>query len=143
VLTSDPAIGWVAEGGTIPAADPGLGAGTAIPHKLSVRIEYSNELAEDSSPGVEQILRSVLVQRAAISVDVAAFEGSGVSPVPLGMGNVSGIGNVSAATAGTSIAWASAAAAALEASYAPPPIRVGAGHRDGQEPAGCQGRVLG
>ncbi len=121
VLTGDPAIGWVAEGGTIAASDPGLGSGTAVPHKLAVRTEYSNELVEDSSPGVEQIFRQVLVARAAVNVDSAAFEGTGLAPQPFGMGLVSGIGNVNASTAASSITWAGSAVAALEAGYAPRP----------------------
>ena len=120
-LTADSTIGWVSEGGTITASDPTLAAGTATPHKLACRVEYSNELAEDSSPALETVLRQALVARAGIQVDIAAYQGSGASPTPTGMGNISGIGNVSAAAANTSIAWAGSAIAFLESGYAPRP----------------------
>lgn len=120
-LTADSTIGWVSEGGTITASDPTLAAGTATPHKLACRVEHSNELAEDSSPALETVLRQALVARAGIQVDIAAYQGSGASPTPTGMGNISGIGNVSAAAANTSIAWAGSAIAFLESGYAPRP----------------------
>jgi HK97 family phage major capsid protein/HK97 family phage prohead protease len=120
-LTADSTIGWVSEGGTITASDPTLAAGTATPHKLAVRVEYSNELAEDSSPALETVLRQALVARAGVQVDVAAYQGSGAAPTPTGMGNVAGIGNVSAAAANTNIAWAGSAIAFLESGYAPRP----------------------
>ena len=122
LLTSDPTISWVSEGGTISASDPGLGAGTAVPHKLAVRVEYSNELAEDSAPGIEQILRQVLVARAGVQIDIAAYEGNGVSPQPSGMGIQSGIGNVNASAANTSYLWAGSAVAYLEGQNAPRPF---------------------
>lgn len=121
LLTSDPTIAWVSEAGTITASDPALGAGTVTPHKLAVRVEYSNELAEDSSPGVEQILRQVLAARAGVVIDTAAYEGTGVSPQPKGMGNVAGISTVNAAAANTSLGWAGSAIANLEAQNAPRP----------------------
>ena len=96
-LSSDATVGWFAEGGTITASDPGFGAGTAIPRKLATRVEYSNEVAEDSSPELEGVLRTVLAGRAAVQLDIAAFEGTGASNQPTGMGNVAGIGNVNAA----------------------------------------------
>jgi HK97 family phage major capsid protein len=122
LLTGDSTIGWVAEGGTIPASDPVFGAGTVVPHKLSVRIEYSNEAADDSAPGLEGVLRGALANRGAVSVDVAAFQGSGVSPEPLGMGNVAGITNVNMAGLSTgNILSAGTAIATLEANSAPRP----------------------
>jgi HK97 family phage major capsid protein len=124
LLTSDPTVGWVSEGGTITASDPALAAGTATPHKLAVRVEYSNELAEDSSPGVEQILRGVLAARAAVVTDTAAFGGTGTSQQPRGMGNVSGIGNVNASTASSNLFWPGSAIAFLEAQKRATPIRV-------------------
>ena len=71
---------WCHEGGTITASDPTLAAGTATPHKLACRVEYSNELATDSSPALETVLRQALVARAGIQVDIAAYQGSGASP---------------------------------------------------------------
>ena len=126
-LTTDPTIGWVAEGGTIAASDPVLAAGTAVPHKLAVRVEYSNELQEDSAPGVEQILRQALTARAGVSIDLAAFEGTGTSPQPKGMGNLAGITTVNASAAATNVLWAGSAIAALEAGYAPRPYAYVAG----------------
>ena len=139
-LTADSTIGWVSEGGTITASDPTLAAGTATPHKLACRVEYSNELAEDSSPALETVLRQALVARAGIQVDIAAYQGSGASPTPTGMGNVSGIGNVSAAAANTSIAWAGSAIAFLESGYAPRPYLLCRRHVTCQGHQGDQGR---
>jgi HK97 family phage major capsid protein len=111
----------VAEAGTITASDPTFAAGTAIPHKVAVRVEYSNEVADDSSPELEGVLRQVLAGRAAVTVDVAAYEGSGVGATPLGMGNQVGVGNVNASAAATSITWGASAISTLEAANAPRP----------------------
>lgn len=121
MLTTDAAPSWYAEGGTIAAVDPALGAGTAAPHKLAIRVEYSNELADDSSPALEPVLRQTLTSRAAIAVDVAAYEGQGANNQPKGMGLISGIGNVNASAANTSYLWAGSAVAYLEAQNAPRP----------------------
>ena len=121
IVSGDPTIGWVSEGGTITPSDPTLVAGTAVPHKLSVIVRYSNEVAEDSSPALETVLRQVLVGRAAVSVDVAAYEGTGVSPQPLGMGNIPSITSFNASTTATSLAWGGSAISALETANAPRP----------------------
>ncbi len=121
IVTGDPTVGWVAEGGTITASDPTIVSGTAVPHKLSVIVQYSNEVAEDSSPELEGVLRQVLLGRAAVSVDVAAYEGTGVSPQPLGFGNIGSLPTVNASTAATSAQWISSAMGTLEAANAPRP----------------------
>ena len=124
IVTGDPTIGWVAEAGTITPSDPTLGSGTATPHKLSVIVRYSNELSEDSSPELESVLRQVLLGRAAVSLDVAAFQGAG-GDAPTGMGALTGIGGtVDASGAATSIAWALNAAGTLEALNAPRPYAI-------------------
>jgi HK97 family phage major capsid protein len=124
LLTSDPTAAWVSEGGTIAASDPALAAGTATPHKLAIRVEYSNELAEDSSPGVEEILRGVLAARAGLAIDLAAYEGTGASPQPKGMGNVAGVAVVNASAAATSLGWAGSAIANLESANAARPFAI-------------------
>lgn len=127
-LGADPTIGWVAEAGTIPASDASLTSATAVPHKLAVRCEYSNELVEDSVPSIEQVLRGVLTARAGVQLDLAAFQGAGAGAnEPTGMGNVAGIASINAAGAGTSIAWAGSVIATLESSYAPGPYAYVAG----------------
>jgi HK97 family phage major capsid protein len=123
-LTSDPTVGWWAEGGTITASDPAFGAGTVTPHKMATRVEYSNELAEDSAPALEPILREALVARAGVVLDQAAYEGSGSTPIPRGMGNLAGIQSVNVSAAATSVAWAGSAIALLEAANAPRPYAI-------------------
>lgn len=121
-LSSDAVPGWYAEGDTITASDPGFTAGTATPRKLAVRTEYSNEVADDSDPALEGVLRNVLAGRAATLVDIAAFEGTGSGNQPSGMGNIAGIGNVNAAGLSTgSVLWAGTAIATLEGAAAPRP----------------------
>jgi HK97 family phage major capsid protein len=121
-LSSDPTVAWFAEGGTISASDPGFGAGTAIPRKIATRVEYSNEVAEDSSPELEGVLRTVLAGRAAVQLDIAMYEGTGAGNQPTGIGNLSGIGTVNAAGLSTgSVLWAGTAIANLEGNSAPRP----------------------
>jgi hypothetical protein len=121
-VATDPTLGWVSEAGTISFSDPAFGAGTAVPHKLSVIVQYSNEVAEDSTPALEGVPRQVLLARAGVTVDVAAYEGSGAAPVPTGMGNVAGIaGTVNASAAATNIAFAGSAISLLEGANAPRP----------------------
>jgi len=121
-LASDAVPGWYAEGDTITASDPGFTAGTAVPRKIAVRTEFSNEVAEDSSPELEGVLRNVLAARAATLVDIAAYEGTGVAPQPTGMGNIAGISNINASSLSTGgITWAGSAIALLEGASAPRP----------------------
>jgi HK97 family phage major capsid protein len=121
-LATDATVAWYAEGGTITASDPGFAAGTAVPRKIAVRTEYSNEVADDSSPELEGVLRNVLAARAATVLDIAAFEGTGVGNQPTGMGNIASIGNVSAAGLSSGdIRFAGTAVVTLEGNSAPRP----------------------
>ena len=49
-------------------------AGTVVPHKLAVLVRYSNEVADDSVPALEGVLRTTLAARGAVSIDTAAFQ---------------------------------------------------------------------
>jgi HK97 family phage major capsid protein len=128
LLSSDATVAWYPEAGTITASDPGFGAGTAIPRKIATRVEYSNEVADDSSPELEGVLRNVLAGRAATVLDIAAFEGTGSGNQPTGMGNVSGVATVNAAGLSTgSILWGGTAIATLEGAAVPRPYTYAGG----------------
>ena len=75
----------------------------------------------DSSPSLETVLRQALVARAGIQADIAAYQGRRRVTNPDGHGQHQRIGNVTAAAANTSIAWAGSAVAFLESGYAPRP----------------------
>jgi HK97 family phage major capsid protein/HK97 family phage prohead protease len=143
LATSDPTLSWTAEAGTITASDPVFAAGTVTPHKLAVRVVYSNEVAEDSSPALETVLRSALAARGAVSVDIAAFEGSGTGSVPRGIGNNAGTTQNAAAN---NLKWAGSAIKFLEGNAAPRPYAyVGAenlGYRLREMRVGTNGTAL-
>lgn len=102
-LTADVAPGWVAEAATIPAGDPTLDSITATPRKLAHRVEFSNEVIEDSEPSALDVVRDNLVAAMALKLDLGIYEGSGTAPEIRGLKNVSGIGSVSMGTNGAAL----------------------------------------
>jgi HK97 family phage major capsid protein len=94
-LTADVAAAWTSEGGVISASDPTMSEIIATPRKLAAITVVSNELIDDSNPGILEIVQTNLVRALALKLDLAAYEGTGTAPEPRGLKNVAGIGSVS------------------------------------------------
>lgn len=90
-LTADAASGWVAEAGTISETDPTGQTITVTPQKVAALSKVSREFADDSNPGVVDMLLANLQRSIALSVDLGFFQGTGTSNQPTGLANTAGI----------------------------------------------------
>lgn len=75
-LVADVDPSWIAEEAQIPAGDPAFGTLEAGPHKLAHRVELSNEVIDDSSPSIVDVLNQHLAVVLALKLDAAIFEGN-------------------------------------------------------------------
>lgn len=100
-LTGGATASWMDEEGTVSATDQTFGQVTLSPKRLAVRTIYSDQLVNQSSLSVENIVRDDLIKREALAVDLAALAGSGSSNQPTGILNVSGIGSITFGGAAT------------------------------------------
>lgn len=103
-LTSDVTSAWVAEGDTIVEDDPGLDTILATPRKVAALTSLSNEIVDDSVPGILQMVDASMSRSLANRMDLGFFEGSGTAPVIRGLKNVSGIQSLSMGTNGAALA---------------------------------------
>lgn len=101
-LETDPTIGWRAENADLAEGDPTFGAVTLTAKSLAGIVKFSRELLMDTANAgamIEQALASTM----ALEIDRAAIWGSGTSPEPEGVANVTGINTVSMGTNGAAI----------------------------------------
>jgi len=92
-LATDPVPAWRSELGTITETDPTFGNVPLKARSLAAIVRVSRELLADSI-NLEAQLPVVLAASMAVEIDRAALFGSGTDPEPLGVANVSGIGEV-------------------------------------------------
>lgn len=87
---------WVGEAPStgVTTSDVGFGQLEMRPHTCAARTRVSNRLIMLSSPAVEPIIRQDLMEQAALAVDLAYFNGSGVSNQPKGILQTTGINTV-------------------------------------------------
>jgi HK97 family phage major capsid protein len=91
LLTADLAAAWTDEAATISASDPTLTEVVAAPRKLAALTVFSNELRDDSTPAVGDVVMRNMLRALALKLDLGFFEGSGTPPEITGIKNVSGI----------------------------------------------------
>lgn len=105
-ITADVDPGWTAEATQITASDPTLATLTATPKKLAARVEFSNEVFDDSDPSVVEVLQTHVATILGLKLDAGIFEGNqGADPNSIkGLKYVAGIGAVSMGTDGAAIA---------------------------------------
>jgi HK97 family phage major capsid protein len=89
--------GWVAENAAISATDFEHDPVTLAPKHVGCLAEFSRNLLLQSSPDVEDLLRSDFAKQLANAIDAAAINGGG-SNEPVGILATSGIGSVSLGT---------------------------------------------
>lgn len=102
-LTADVGPGWTAEAAAIAAGDPTLDSIVATPRKLAHRVEFSNEVVEDSDPSALDVVRDNLIAALGLKLDLGIYEGSGTAPEIRGLKNVTGINTVSMGTNGAAL----------------------------------------
>lgn len=92
-VASDPVPAWRAELGSVAESDPTFASVQLQPKSLAVLVRVSRELLADSI-NLEQQLPGVISGAMAVEWDRAALFGAGTGSEPLGVANVTGIGNV-------------------------------------------------
>jgi HK97 family phage major capsid protein len=93
-LTGGATASWVDEEGAVSASAQTIGQLALSPKRLAVRTIYSDQLVNQSSLSVENVVRDDLIKREALALDLAAMDGSGSSNQPTGVANTSGIGSI-------------------------------------------------
>jgi HK97 family phage prohead protease len=104
-ITSDVAPDWYAEEEEIAAGDPGLGTLSAVPHKLAHRVEFSNEVLDDSEPDAADVVSSHLATMLALKLDYSMLYGNPTANADSirGLRYVSGIQAISMGTNGAAL----------------------------------------
>lgn len=96
---------WVAESGTITAAATNFDQVSMSPKTVGALSSWSRILQLQSTPAIENLLRSDMVAQVAAAIDLAAINGSGSSNQPRGILNTSGIGSVAGGANGATITF--------------------------------------
>lgn len=83
-------LGWVAEGGAVPEGTMGFDSVTLSPKHTGGKTEMSRQLIQQSSPGIEQLVRDDLTALVAQEIDKAILVGGGTNE-PTGIISTAGI----------------------------------------------------
>jgi len=71
--------GYTQAGGRVPSSDPTFGQVALNAYVLGVRVVLSNQLLDDSDPGVDAVIRGLFAKAINKAFDVAILRGQGVS----------------------------------------------------------------
>lgn len=93
-------LGWVAEGGAVPEGTMSFDSVTMTPKHTGGKTEMSRQLIQQSSPGIEQLVRDDLTALVAQEIDKAILVGGGANE-PTGI-----ISNANVQTADMPTSWA-------------------------------------
>jgi HK97 family phage major capsid protein len=92
-ITADATASWTAEAGSIGLTDPTLTTLSLNSEALLTDIKFSQQ-ADQDSVNLGQALVTQAVNGFAVKLDNAAFEGSGVSPIPEGIFNYTSVNSI-------------------------------------------------
>ena len=92
---------WVDEEGAVSASAQTFGQVALSPKRLAVRTIYSDQLVNQSSLSVENIVRDDLIKREALALDLAAMNGAADGNDPTGVANTTGVGTITFGAAPT------------------------------------------
>lgn len=81
---ASPTIGWVADNSALPSSDADFDSVSLTPKHAGAISEWSRNMVLQSSPQVEQLLRSMLARDLALAIDRAAIKGGGANE-PVGI----------------------------------------------------------
>jgi HK97 family phage major capsid protein len=90
-LNADLAAAWTAETDTITPSDPTLDEVLATPRKLAALTIFSNELRDDSTPAVGDVVMRNMLRALGLKLDLGFYEGSGTAPEIRGLKHVAGV----------------------------------------------------
>ena len=96
---------WLPEDGDSVDTEPGTTAVTLSPKTVSASIPLTRRLLKQSSPDIEQLIRSDLIAGSAEAIDLAALAGTGLSNQPTGIIATTGVNTATISTPG-SPSWA-------------------------------------
>ena len=82
---SSMSLGWVTEGGAVNESTMGFDSVTMTPKHTGGKCEMSRQLIQQSSPGIEQLVRDDLTALIAQQIDSAILNGSGLAGEPTGI----------------------------------------------------------
>jgi HK97 family phage major capsid protein len=103
---ADAAATWEGENDANAETSPTFDKISLSPKRLGAFTDISKQLMVQSSISVENFIRQRLNFAIASALDSAAINGSGSAPIPRGILNVSGIGDVAGGTNGATPDWA-------------------------------------
>ncbi len=103
--TGNASFGWIEEGVDGSASTLSFGVINMSPRTIAGAVQMTRRLLMQSSPAIEQLVRSDLVTGAALALDDAIFEGTGASGQPLGIVNHASI-NTQAVSTDSTPTWA-------------------------------------
>ena len=103
-MTSDPAAEWTSENQELTESDPATGEIIMAQKKVASFVRVSNELFQFGEPGAIDLLFRQGAQSLALGIDLAVFEGTGLSNQPMGLNGRSGISQVSMGANGAAFA---------------------------------------
>jgi HK97 family phage major capsid protein len=92
-LTASASMFWVAENSAITASDPQFGSVQLTPKHAGCLTEISRNMILQSSPAIEELLRSDFAQLLARGLDAVAVKGGGTNE-PTGILSASGVAEV-------------------------------------------------
>ena len=87
------------------AVDHATGSKSMQPRRLPAYVDISDQLVMQSSPDVEALILSLILERLAVTKDVYSLNGTGTHPEPPGLLGTSGIGSVAGGTNGLAPTW--------------------------------------
>lgn len=96
---------WVAEGVAPTESQGAFDQITMTPKTVGGFTDITRKLLLQSTPDAENLVRMDLAATVAQAIDLAALNGSGVGAEPLGILNVTGIGDVAGGTNGAAPTW--------------------------------------
>lgn len=97
---------WEGENDAAAESSPTFTKKSITPKRLAGYVDVSKQLMIQTSPSIEARIRRQIVQGTAEAIDTAGINGSGSAPVPEGILNTSGIGDVAGGTNGLAPTWA-------------------------------------
>lgn len=97
---------WEGETDANAESDPTVGKISMSPKRLGTYTDISNQLLIQTSPSIEARIRRQFVNAIQLAIEAAAINGTGVDPIPEGILNTTGIGDVAGGTDGAAPTWA-------------------------------------
>lgn len=91
---------WVTEGNAPTVSQQTIGQVPMTPKTVGAFTDYTRKLLQQASIDTEAFVRADLAAIVGLTIQAAAFFGSGSAPEPFGVGNTSGIGSVAGGTNG-------------------------------------------